>query len=90
VNACSLRLIVENLSQYQADAALRVGGHPGSAAVLHLTAPSLLATSGVRIQGAAVTADGSFTHGTPDTVRCSSGSCPVTIAPYAAVLVTVG
>jgi hypothetical protein len=85
-----LRLIVENLSQYHTNAALRVGGHPGSATVVHLTGPSLLATSGVRIQGAAVAADGSFTPGKPDTIRCSSGSCPVAIAPYSAVLVTVG
>jgi hypothetical protein len=85
-----LRLIVENLSPYQTSAALRVGGHPGSATVLRLTGPSLLATSGVRIQGAAVAADGSFTPGTLDSVQCSSGNCPVTIAPYSAMLVTVG
>jgi hypothetical protein len=85
-----LRLIVENLSKYHTSAVLRVGGHPTSATVLHLTAPSLLAPSGVRIQGAAVAADGSFAAGKPDTVHCSSGSCPVTIAPYTAVLVTIG
>jgi hypothetical protein len=85
-----LRLIVENLSQYHTNAALRVGGNPSSATVLHLTGPSLLATSGVRIQGAAVAADGRFAPGKPDTVGCSSGSCPVAIAPYSAVLVTVG
>jgi hypothetical protein len=85
-----LRLIVENLTQYHASVALRVGGHPASATVLHLSGPSLLATSGVRIQGTAVAANGSFTPGKPDTVRCSSGSCPVTIAPYTAVLVSVG
>lgn len=90
VGGGGLRLIVENLSQDQTNATLRVGGHPGSAAVLQLTGPSLLATSGVSIQGAAVAANGSFTPGTPDTVHCSSGSCPVTIAPYSAVLVTVG
>lgn len=85
-----LRLIVENLSEYQTHAVLRVGAHPGSATILHLTGPSLLATSGVRIQGAAVAANGSFTPGKPDTVHCSSRSCPVTIAPYSAVLVTIG
>jgi hypothetical protein len=85
-----LRLIVENLSASHTTAALRVGGHPSSATVIHLTGPSLLATSGVRIQGGAVAADGSFTPGRPDTVGCSSGSCSVTIAPYSAVLVTIG
>jgi hypothetical protein len=85
-----LRLIVENLSKYHTSAVLRVGGHPSSATVLHLTAPSLLATSGVRIQAAAVAPDGRFTPGKPDSVRCGSGSCPVMIAPYTAVLVTIG
>ena len=85
-----LRLMVENLSQYQADVALRVGGNPGTATVLQMTGPSLLATSGVEIQGARVGANGSFTPGKPNTVQCTSGSCPVTIAPYTAVLVTVG
>jgi hypothetical protein len=84
-----LRLIVENLTPYQADAALRVGGDPGSATALQLTAPSVLATSGVSIQGAVVAPNGSFTPGTPDSLSCSAGSCPVTIAPYSAVLVTV-
>jgi hypothetical protein len=85
-----LRLIVENLSGQSASAALRLGGHPASASVLHLTGPSLLATSGVRIQGAAVAANGGFTPGKPDTVRCAAGTCPVTISPYTAVLVSVG
>jgi hypothetical protein len=85
-----LRLIVENLSQYQADVALPVGGNPGTATVLQMTGPSLLATSGVEIQGARVGANGSFTPGKPDTVQCAAGSCPVTIAPYTAVLVNVG
>jgi hypothetical protein len=85
-----LRLIVENLSKYHTNAVLRVGGHPSSATVLHLTAPSLLATSGVRIQGAAVGPDGRLPAAKPDTVHCASGSCPVMIGPYTAVLVTVG
>ncbi len=85
-----LRLIVENLSRYQTDVALAVGGNPGTATVLHMTGPSLLATSGVEIQDAMVGADGSFKPGEPNTVHCTSGSCPVTIAPYTAVLVSVG
>lgn len=40
--------------------------------------------------GAAVAANASFTPGKPDRVSCSAGSCPVTRAPYTAVLVTVG
>lgn len=85
-----LRLIVENLNQYQANVTLRVSGHPATVKVLHLTAPSLLATSGVEIQGATVAANGDFEPGKPDTVQCTSRSCPVTITPYTAVLLTVG
>jgi hypothetical protein len=85
-----LRVIAEDLTGAAAKVTLRVGGTATSAAVLHLTGPSLLATSGVRIQGAAVAANGSFTPGPPDAVECSSGSCGVTLAPYSAVLVTVG
>ena len=86
----SLRLIVENLSRYQTNVALRVSGHPDTGTVLHLTGPSLLATSGVEIQGATVAANGGFKPGKPDTVHCSSRSCSVTIAPYTAVLVAIG
>jgi hypothetical protein len=83
-------LMVENLSPTPAKAALRVGGNPRSATVLRLTAPSPLATSGITIQGAQVAADGSFTPGAPGTIGCAAGSCPVTIAPYSAVVVAVG
>ena len=86
----SLRVIAENLTGAAADVTLRVRGAGSSAAVLYLTGPSLLATSGVRIQGAAVAADGSFTPGPPSTALCSSGRCRLTLPPYSAALVTVG
>jgi hypothetical protein len=85
-----LRLMVENLSATPTTAALQVGGNPQSATVLYLTAQSPLATSGITIQGAQVAADGSFTPGAPSMVGCAAGTCPVTIAPYTAVIVTVG
>jgi len=84
----SIRLIVENLKRFAANVTLLPGGNPREAAVLHLTGPSLLATSGVRIQGAAVARNGTFTPGRATTVTCESGGCPVTLAPYSAVLVT--
>lgn len=85
-----LRLILENLSQFQTDVTLDVAGHSNTATVLHLTAPSLLATSGVQIQGATVAGNGAFEPGHPDSVQCTSRSCPLTIAPYTAVLVSTG
>jgi hypothetical protein len=84
-----LRLMLENLSKKQADTTLRVGRYSGSAAVLTLTGPDPLATSGVQIQGASVAADDSFRPGSPDTVRCTSAGCPVTLPPYSAALVTL-
>jgi hypothetical protein len=83
------RLIVEDLTDAPADVTLQVGRDPSKAAVWHLTGPSLLATDGVRIQGAAVRGNGTFTPGRPATVRCSGGRCRLTLAPYSAAVVAV-
>jgi hypothetical protein len=85
----SVRLIVENLSKQQADAALDVDDVSGSATVLTMTGPSLLATSDVQIQGASVEANGTFHPGHPDAIPCSAHTCALTLAPYSAALVTV-
>lgn len=85
-----LRLMVENLSKDQADTTLRVGHYAGSATVLSLTGPDPLATSGVRIQGTSVAANGSFRPGSPHAVQCMPQGCPVTLPPYSAALVTLG
>jgi hypothetical protein len=87
-NGGSNRLIVENLTSSAANVTLRPGGDPGYAAVLHLTGPALLATSGVRIQGESVAGNGTFTPGKASTTACNPGGCPVMLAPYSAVLVT--
>jgi hypothetical protein len=76
-------------SPYRDAITLRTGGGVSSATALRMMAPSLLATSGVRIQGAQVAADGSFTAGAPSAVECASGTCQLTLAPYSAALVTV-
>lgn len=83
-----VRLIVENLSNNQADTTLHVSNASGSATVLTLTGPSLLATSGVQIQDASVAANGTFQPGEPNTIRCRSHTCPLTLTPYTAALVT--
>jgi hypothetical protein len=84
-----LRLMVENLSQQQASVAIDVGSYRGTATVLRMTGPSLLATSGVRLQGASVTRKGSIKLGKPGTITCTAGGCPVTLAPYTAAMVTI-
>lgn len=86
-DAGGLRVVVENLSPYRAATRVRAGGK--SASALAMTAPSLLATSGVRIQGGEVAADGTFSPGRPAPVACPAGVCRLTIAPYSAVLLTV-
>jgi hypothetical protein len=88
LDGSGMRLMVENLSGHQTTIALRVGVNRGLASVLRLTGPSLLATSGLKIQGATVARDGSFKPGHPDTIRCAAGSCVLTLKPYTASLVT--
>ena len=85
-----LRLMVENLSQQQASVTIDVGSYRGTAKVLRMTGPSLLATSGVRLQGASVTRKGGIKLGNPGTITCTAGGCPVTLAPYSAAMVTIG
>ncbi len=85
-----LRLMLENLSGKRLDATLRLGGDSGYATVLRLTGPGPLATSGVQIQGASVTANGDFDPGSSDVVHCAPQSCSITLAPYSAAQITVG
>lgn len=84
-----MKLIVENLSKEQADATLHVDNVSGSATALTMTGPSLLATSGVQVQGASVKANGTFQPGHPAALPCSAHACALTLAPYSAALVTV-
>lgn len=84
-----LRLMVENLGAQPATIALRVSDHSVTASVVHLTGPSLFATSGVKIQGASVAKNGSFTPGNADSVRCVSGTCVLTLQPYTASMAAV-
>lgn len=82
-----IHVILENLGKQQAVVGLSAPNSTSSATVLHLSAPSLLATSGVNIQGATVGANGSIKPGAPDTVQCSAGDCPIRVAPYSAALI---
>ncbi len=87
----SKRVMLENLSPALASTTLHLSGYHGPVSVIRLTAPSVLATSGIKIQGAAVAADGAIKTGKPSTVECgSSGNCALTLAPYSAALVTLG
>jgi hypothetical protein len=85
-----VRLMAENLTGAPVAAIVSAGGQPGTASVLRLTAPSLLSTSGVTIQGSAVAANGTFTPGKAADVSCSAAGCPVTLAPYSAAIITFG
>ncbi len=83
------RVMLENLGPDRVTVTLRVGSAPRAGTMLHLTGPSLLATSGVAIQGKTVAPDGRFTPGQPDTLQCTSQGCPVAMDPYTAILVTL-
>lgn len=85
-----LRVLVENMDASRAATSVHVGTQATSASALTMTAPSVLATSGVRIQGAQVAANGTFTAGPPTPVACPGGTCRLTIQPYSAVMLTVG
>jgi hypothetical protein len=89
INGRGLRVIVENLTAKPSNVTLSVGGTAKSASVLHLTAAGLTATSGVRIQGAAVQANGTITPGAASVIACSSGNCELALGAYTAALVTI-
>jgi hypothetical protein len=84
-----LRLMVENMNRAAAAVSLDVGSYRGAATAARLRAPALLATSGVTIQGARVAADGTFSPGRRDTLRCAGGGCALPMPGYSAALVTV-
>ena len=82
-------MLVENLSPYRAATSVHPGESATSASELVMSAPSPLATSGVRIQGAQVTANGTFSPGKATPVACHGGTCRVTIEPHSAVMLTL-
>lgn len=85
----TISVIIENFSKNQEVIKLSVPGTSSNASVLHLTAPSFLATSGINIQGVTVSANGILQPGKPDLVQCSAGECPITVAPYSAALINL-
>ena len=69
---------------------LRVGRRFRAASVLALTAPSPAATSGVRLGGRAVAADGSWREPTQTPlIPARRGRLSLTVAPSSAALVTL-
>ena len=85
----TIRVVLANLSADTIQTSLWAGTRNGAGSLIRLTAPSLTATSGVQIQGAAVATNGTFTPGAASPVSCTSGTCPVTLAPFNAVVVTL-
>jgi hypothetical protein len=80
-------VVVENLGATTSALTLKAAGVSGTASVLHLTGGSLAATTGIKIQGAAVSSSGTFAPGAATHIICSAGVCKLTIAPYSAVIV---
>ena len=87
----SKRIMLENLNGQATNVTLNVGGSARAAGVIRLTAPGLLAKSGVAIQGAQVAVDGRIRPGSPTVIKCpSAGKCQLTLAPYTAAIVSIG
>jgi hypothetical protein len=84
-----LRILVENMSPDQTATTIATGSTASGATELTLTAPSLLAQSGIRIQGSQIGSDGTLRPGPATPVSCAAGSCQLTIQPYSAAIVTV-
>jgi hypothetical protein len=84
-----LRLIIENLSPHYSATTIKVTGYPGPATVLHMNGPSLLATSGVQIQGGSVGANGKITPHKPNSISCAESGCLLTVSSYSAALITL-
>jgi hypothetical protein len=82
-----VRVMVQNLGDHSVNVLLRYGRVSGAGQAWYLTAPSLAATSDVRIQGAAVAGNGTFKPGAPDSVTCSAGSCRLRLPAYSSVIV---
>jgi len=85
----TIRVVIENLAGLAENITLHAGAVSGQATVLSLTAPSLEAKAGVRIQGAAVGPAGTLTPGPPGHATCKSGTCEVRLSAYSAVIVTL-
>jgi hypothetical protein len=85
-----VKVMVENLSSRATTTALKATGYRGHASALQLTGGSPLATSGVKIQGAQVAANGTLTPGKASSINCTTGTCNLVMAPYTALVVTLG
>jgi hypothetical protein len=88
----ALRLVIVDDDPAGSQAAamhVHVGPGYANANILRLTAPSPRTTSGVRVGGAAVAADGSWRRPRPARLALGGGVVAVTMAPGSAALVTV-
>ena len=85
----TVRVVLANMSADTIQTSLKAGSRAGAGSLLRMTAPSLTATSGVQIQGRQVAADGSFSPNAATPVTCTAGTCPVSLPPYSAALVTL-
>jgi hypothetical protein len=87
--AGTIRVVIENLAGQAGNVALHAGIAGGLATVLRLTGPSLGATSGIRIQGAMIRPDGTFTPGPSAHLDCRKGTCDLRLSPYSAVIIAL-
>ena len=83
-----VRVVLINMGWDTVQTTLKTG-RSGTGSLLRMTAPTLGATTGIQIQGRTVATDGTFTPNATTPVTCASGSCPVTLQPYSAALISL-
>ena len=86
----AVHVLVENMGSQTTTSTLQLTGYTGSSVqVMTMAGGSPLATSGIKIQGSSVAADGTFTPRAASVVACKAGACPLNLAPYSAAVVTL-
>ena len=87
----ALSIIINNKDQTQTlNAVIQLPQTVTSAQLIQMTGPSLSATTGIAIQGAAIQANGDFQPGAATALQVSGGSVQCYVSPMSAVLVQIG
>ena len=85
----SVRVVLVNPRASTSDVVIHAAGRRAVTQVVRLTGPSLGATSGTRLDGAAVSADGTWKPVTDRRVRTVVGGVRVDVAPWSAAVVSL-
>jgi len=86
----ALNIVINNKDEVQnLNVTIQLPRNAASAQLIQMTGPSLGATTGVTIQGAAIQPNGAFTPGPPTTLPVSGSSVTCYVGPLTAVLIQI-